>query len=63
MPSVRDLPAVRIPNGWRKFFVYDADGKYLGSHGCYHEEAARREIARERSLDFEKLTARSTRAE
>jgi hypothetical protein len=57
MPSVRDLPAVRIPNGWRVFFVYNADGMFLGKHAGYHEEAARREIGRSYGLDFETLKA------
>jgi hypothetical protein len=55
--SVRDLPTVRIPNGWRVFFVYDADGTLLGEHAGYHEEAARREIARHFTLDHETLKA------
>ncbi len=57
MPSYRELPAVRITNGWRNFYVYDADGKLLGTHEGFHEEAARREIARNQQVDFETLKA------
>lgn len=61
--SVRDLPAVRIVHGWRTYYVYSADGVYLGKHAGYHEEAARREIARSYGLDFEALKAESHKRE
>lgn len=57
MPTYRELPAVRITNGWRTFYVYDAEGKLLGKHEGFHEEGARREIARHFTLDHEALKA------
>ena len=55
--AYRNLPAVRITNGWRTFYVYDAAGVFLGTHEGFHEEAARREIGRNQQLDFEALKA------
>jgi hypothetical protein len=57
MPSVRDLPAVRVTNGWRVFYVYNADGLLLGQFGAYHEEAARREFSASHGYPLETLKA------
>lgn len=57
MPSLNDRIAVRIPHGWRTYFVYGITGALLGTHAAFHEEAARREVARTTGLDFSNLTA------
>jgi hypothetical protein len=61
MPSYRELPAVRVTNGWRVYFVYDAEGVLRGRAGAFHEEGARREVATLNGLNYEFLKA-ETRA-
>lgn len=51
------MPMPRIIHGWRTWYVYDAAGVLRGTHGGFHEEAARREVAANLQVDPESLTA------
>lgn len=55
--AYRERPTVRIAQGWREFYVYDAIGNLVARRGAFHEEGARREVARAFDLSHEDLSA------